>query len=185
MNEPDAVSPMARLRKLLHQPTRLGMALNGVLLAAWYGAAYTPLHKAIIDDEERVAAERERLELAREVEQLRVQAGRYTGLLPEPEEGDAWIPFLMGGVRQFPIKLIALEPRPPAKVGPYRAAVHRLVIEGPYPELEKFLRWLEGSPRMIRVDSVRVASRATNGRGAAAPGAAINEMQLMLLGIEG
>lgn len=184
MTDPNAVSPMARLRRLLHQPTRLGMALNGVLLAAWYGAAYTPLHKAIVDDEERVAAERERLELAREVDELRAQAKRYAGLLPEPEEGDVWIPFLMGGVRQFPIKLISLEPRPPAKVGPYRAAVHRMVIEGSYPDLEQFLRWLEGSPRMIRVDSVRVVSRAVTGRSASA-GATTNEMQLMLLGIEG
>lgn len=185
MNESNTVNPMVTLRKLLHQPARLGMALNGVLLAAWYVAAYTPLHRGIVDDQKRVAIERERLELAREVEQLRDQAKRYSGLLPEPEEGDVWIPFLMGGVRQFPIKLISLEPRPPAKVGPYRAAVHRMVIEGPYSELEQFLRWLEGSPRMIRVDSVRILSRAVNGRGPAAPGAATNEMHLLVLGIEG
>ena len=180
MIDTQGLQPVDSLRKLLRRPTQLGLVLNATLLAAWYGATYMPLEKAIGEDRARLAANRERLELAREVEHLRRQAERFGGHLPEPEEGDPWIPFLMAGVREFPLKLVSLDPRPPAKAPPYRGPTYRLVVEGPFPDLERFLRWLEGSPRLVRVDSIRVTTKAAQG----IQGATTNEMQLMVMGLE-
>ncbi|RUL84177.1 acylphosphatase [Tautonia sociabilis] len=181
MIDTEGLRPMEALHNLLRRPTQLGLVLNASLLAAWYGATYMPFQRAIAEDEARLATNRERLELAREVEHLRRQADRFQDYLPETEEGDPWIPFLMAGAREFPIKLVALDPRPPADIGPYKAPVYRVVVEGPFPELERFLRWLEGSPRLIRVDSIRVITKAAIG----VQGATTNEMQLTVMGLEG
>lgn len=184
MNDATTNNVLASMKRLLHRPIQLGLVLNMVLLTSWYLATHSPMQRAIDEDEQRLSAERERLALAREVEQLRSQAQRYGSHLPDSEDGDIWIPFLMGGVRQFPIKLVALEPRPPVDVGPFTASVHRMVVEGSYSDLEQFLRWLEGSPRMIRVESIQIITKAMVGNNVA-PGATTNEMQLFLMGLEG
>ncbi|WP_152054034.1 hypothetical protein [Tautonia marina] len=182
----DASSPsrlVNLLRDLLHQPNRLGLVLNLVLLVAWYLATYSPLHRAIAQDDHRLNIGRQRLALAHEVEHLRQQAEAFSALLPESDEGDIWVPFIMSGVRQFPeIKLVSLEPRPSMKVGPYSASAHRIVLEGNFPVLEQFVRWLEASPRLIRIDSIQV-SRKTGS--SASQGGGLNEMQLLLIGVEG
>ena len=182
----DATSPsrvLNLLRDLLHKPNRLGLVLNVVLLVAWYLATYSPLHRAIAQDDHRLTIGRQRLALAHEVEHLRRQAEAFGAFLPESDEGDVWVPFIMAGVRQFPeIKLVSLEPRPSMKVGPYAASVYRIVIEGSFPSLEQFVRWLEESPRLIRIDSIQVSRKSGS---SASQGGGINEMQLLLVGIEG
>lgn len=184
MNEPMSTSRLLNsLRDLLHKPNQLGLVLNIVLLVAWYLATYSPLHRAIAQDDYRLKIGRQRLALAHEVEHLRQQAEAFRGFLPESGEGDIWVPFIMSGVRQFPeIKLVSLEPRPPIKVGPYSASAYRIVIEGRYPILEQFLRWLEESPRLIRIDSIQVSRKSGGG---ASQAGGLNEMQLLLIGIEG
>ncbi|WP_169979092.1 acylphosphatase [Tautonia rosea] len=184
MNEATSSSRLVNsLRDLLHKPNQLGLALNLVLLVAWYLATYSPLDRAIAQDEHRLRIGRQRLALAHEVEHLRQQADGFGAFLPEPDDGDVWVPFIMAGVRQFPeIKLVSLNPRPSIKVGPYSASVHHIVIEGSFPILEQFLRWLEESPRLIRIDSIQITPKNGN---SASQGGSINEMQLLLVGIEG
>lgn len=173
----------AQLRDLIHQPNRLGLVLNVALLGAWYLVTYSPLHRAISQDDHRLSIGRQRLALAHEVEHLRTQADRYGALLPASGDGDIWIPFLMAGIREFPtIKLVSLEPRPPVKVGPYSAPVHRIVVEGSYFDLEQLLRWLEEAPRLIRIDSIQIAPRNTS---AGPRSLIVNEMHLLVMGIEG
>ncbi len=48
-----------------------------------------------------------------------------------------------------------MESREPRKVGPYRAVTLAVEVEGTFPNLRRFVEWLENSPRLLRVESVR------------------------------
>jgi hypothetical protein len=171
----------AALLDLLHRPARLSLVLYVVLAAVWYVAAYLPLRGGVDQAARRVAAERERLALAREVSHLRHEVERFQGHLPAPGDGNAWVHFLMGGVRQFPLRLVSLEPRPAVEVGPYQGVVFRVIVEGAYPDLGRFLRWLEGGPRLVRVEALQVAAQDGQGAGQAAT----SQMQVLVMGVDG
>lgn len=177
----------AAWRDLLHRPLRLRVVLSVVLLGSWYAGVYRPLQGQIDRAAARLDGDRERLALARDVERLRRESGRFAPRLPPPGDGNQWVGFLMDGVRRVPLKLVALEPRPPVDVGPYRATVLRLVVEGPYPDLERFLRWLEDAPRLVRIDAIRIAPRPAGGPGGGGGngGPAVGEMQLLVMGVNG
>jgi hypothetical protein len=169
------------LLDLLHRPARLSLVLYVGLPVIWYVAAYLPLQGGVDEAARRVAAERERLDLAREVSHLRREVGRFQGHLPEPDDGNAWVHFLMGGVRQFPLRLVSLEPRAVVGVGPYRGVIFRIVVEGTYPDLGQFLRWLEGAPRLVRIESIQIAAGDHKGPGPAAT----NQLQVLVMGVDG
>ncbi len=59
------------------------------MLAVWYFALYTPLTAQIDESTKQLDQERRRLGLAKQIEQLRDEAGRVKGRLSEGGDRDA------------------------------------------------------------------------------------------------
>lgn len=184
MNPPDRSSRLQGLiHATVHHPIRLRVAMAAALLLAWHLALYGPLTNRIAEEAGRLAAERERLELVKDIDHLAREEGRYAARLSKGGR-NAWVQFLVDGIGQRSLKLISLDPQPPATVGPYRAEVVNVVVEGTFRDLEGFLRWLETTPRLVRIDKFDLGSR--QGRLAAPGRSAVGyKMQLVVMGVMG
>lgn len=167
----------------VHHPIRLRVALAATLLMVWYLALYGPLTGKIAVEAGHLATERERLELVKGIDQLAREEGRYLARLSKGGR-NAWVQFLVDGIGQRSLKLISLDPQPPATVGPYRAEVVTVVVEGTFRDLEGFLRWLETNPRLVRIDKIDLGSSRGKlvGKGQSADG---YKMQLVVMGVLG
>jgi len=55
-----------------------------------------------------------------------------------------------------------MESNEPRRVGPYRTVTLSMEIEGVYSELKAFVKWLEMTDRLLRIDSVRFEKRPSN-----------------------
>ncbi len=145
-----------RLNAVLTHPVKLRVSIAVGLMLLWFLAVYQPLAARIEAASRRVQQERKRLDLGKEVEHLKREEARVRRLLPGEDDRDAWSQYLMAGLRRFPLRLLSLDPQPPADVGPYKAVALRLVVEGTFGDLERFLRWLETCDRLVRIDSLRL-----------------------------
>jgi Tfp pilus assembly protein PilO len=160
MNESESSPPSAlraRLDSLVGNPVQFRAVLATVLTGAWFFAYYQPTVGRIDELRRRVETERKRLALAEQTEDLREQTGRFLGRIPKAVDPDEAVQYLLEGVRSHPLKLTSLEPKPSEEVGPYKALVAALSVEGEYNDLERLLRWVEtDKARLFRVDSVRL-----------------------------
>jgi Tfp pilus assembly protein PilO len=127
-----------------------------VVLMAGYAGIYMPFSSAIEDTSKQLVARRKRLDLADEVERLRAQYKSFKARLPEKKDTNEWVQYVLGGVRQFPVRLKTLDADPTREFGPYKAVVLRIELEGQFPELNSFLVWLETNKRLFRIDAVRI-----------------------------
>jgi hypothetical protein len=153
--DPGRLGPLwATLKKRLHDPLQLRFAIVGTLLVAWYAAVYQPI-SAEIDAVSAARAKTEaHLALAREIEALRSQAAKFHDRLPPKGDSNEWVEYMLGGIRQYPIKLLKLEPQPRLKHGPFDLVVLKIEIQGSFADLDAFLGWIEANPRLFRVDLV-------------------------------
>jgi hypothetical protein len=55
-----------------------------------------------------------------------------------------------------------MESKQQRKVGPYRAVVFSMEIEGTYPELKTYVEWLESSQSLVRIDSLQFEKGSKN-----------------------
>lgn len=180
------------LEGILRSPTRLRLVVTLTMLGGWYFGLYGPTVARIDELNARLADERKRIGLAREVGGLRGELDRIKGRLLDGNDRDALARHLMGLVHGLPLRLTALSPRPPVEAGPYRAAVFQLSVEGSYEAADGLLRRLEGSPRLLRLDSYKLtaldkkaASTGSPGAKAAASTGQEVELQVVVVGIIG
>jgi Tfp pilus assembly protein PilO len=104
-----------------------------------------------------IDGERKLCQLAADVEHLRTQYRSFADRLPKQSDSKEWVQYLLGGIRRFPLRLTTLECDPPRDVGPYKAVVLRAELEGAFFDMDALLRWLESNPRLLRIDSLRIA----------------------------
>ena len=134
-----------------HQPRAVVTA--AVLLGRLPGhlpAAERPVEDATVT----LNHENRLLELARNVEFLRAQYGNFAHRLPKQCDAKESGAIRLGGIRGYPLKLNALDCQPPRQVGPYRAVVMRVELEGDFFAMDAFLLcWLESIP-LFRADSL-------------------------------
>jgi Tfp pilus assembly protein PilO len=142
--------------RVLHNPVRLRVLLTLLIFGGWYLGFSQPMSAGIDESTRNTSRERKRLELAKEIEQLRAQVDRFQGRLPRKTDPNEWVQFMLAGVRGFTLKLVTLDTDSTRDVGPYKAMVMKLEIEGGFQEIDRFLRWLESNPRLLRVDSIRL-----------------------------
>jgi Tfp pilus assembly protein PilO len=167
----------AKLLARLHDPIQLRVVVVAALLLSWYGAAYLPKGGEIEQTTRDLARDRKRLALAKEIESLRAQVRRFRGRLPAKTDPNEWVQYVLGGLRQHPLKMVSLDPDEVKELGPYKIVVLRVEIEGWHRDIDAFLRWIEANPRLFRVDSARlVPHRSGDGR---------LLMQLTVLGVMG
>lgn len=142
--------------KSLHNPTRLRTLVTVVVLLVAYGAVYSPLSGQIDDASRTLIEQKKRLELARDIERLRKQHEAFRNRLPTKSDTNEWVEYVLTGVRRFPLKLVALDSDPIRDIGPYKAVVLRAELEGAFPDVDGFLRWIESNERLFRIDMVRI-----------------------------
>jgi Tfp pilus assembly protein PilO len=149
-----------RLVAFCYKPMLFRAALTAVIVGAWYAGFAMPSTAEIDQTATKLAREQKRLGLAREVEELRKQVARYQKRLPVNSDG----------VRKFPtLRLVMLDTDGTKAVGPYNAILIKLNVEGPFRDVDAFVRWIEANPRLLRVDMlnmqpVRSANETASGR---------------------
>ena len=167
----------AKLLERLHNPLQLRALVTGSLLLAGYFGIYLPLSSGIVDTTRQLNQEQKRLELARDIEHLRTQVESYKDRLPAGKDPNEWVQYVLGGIRGFPLKLVTLDVDTPRDLGPYKAVVVRVELEGAFHDMDALLRWFESNERLFRVDSLNInPHRSGNGT---------LVMQLTVLGVMG
>jgi Tfp pilus assembly protein PilO len=141
----------------LHDPAQLRMILTGLMLLAGYVGIYLPFSAQIAEAQRKLAQEQTRGQTAREIEALEEQARLFKDRLPPKTDTNEWVQYVLGGVRQFPLKIISLDPGASQQVGPYQALVLEIELEGPFPALNDFLQWMAANQRLFRVNALKVA----------------------------
>lgn len=167
----------ASLLEHLYNPAKLRGLVTVVVLLLGYLGVYMPLSGSIDGTGRNLRKEERRLELACEVEHLRTQFDSFKNRLPAKRDANEWVQYVLDGVRKLPLKMAKLDSEAARDVGPYKVVVLRMELEGAFKDLDKYLEWLETNPRLIRIDSVRIAPhRSGNG---------VLVMQLVVLGVMG
>ena len=144
------------LLRRLRDPFQLRMILTVLVVAIGYGAVYCPLSNDIVETQEELTAAQKRLAVTKEVETLRAQFKRCKPRLSEKPDTNEWTQYVMGEIRKLPVNLLNLDLRPVREVGPYKAIVLRIEVEGKFQDLHAFLCWLETNERFFRVDSIGI-----------------------------
>lgn len=165
------------LAERLQDTGRLRMLVTAIMVLVGYAGVYLPLRSRIDDAARRLAHEQKRRDLARDIEQLRAQVGAFKGRVPEKTDTNEWVQYVLAGVRGFPVKLVALDPGETQPLGPYKAIVLRIELEGVYHDVDAFLNWVETNERLFRVDAVKLTP--------ARSGSETLNMQLTVLGVMG
>ena len=145
----------ALLEQYLSDPVKLRLTTVGGLFILAVVLIYMPLSKKIDETKRFLAAEKERSGYIADCEKLQKQAAVFRALMEEKSDTNQWVQYMLEGLGKFQVKLRGMESKQQRKVGPYRAVVFSMEIEGPYPELKKFVEWLESSQSLIRIDSLQ------------------------------
>ena len=148
---------VTRLIEVLHNPIQLRVLLVITIFGGWYTLSAATLTVDIDRVTRQSEREQKRLELAKEVERLRAQLARFQHRLPEKVDVNELPQYLLNGIRGFPLRPITCEPDTTKDVGPYKARSVTMTIQGPFPAIEKFLRWVESNPRLLRVDKLQLS----------------------------
>lgn len=183
---PAAVSRSTQLHKLLANPLRLRAAVSLALLTVWYFAIFSPMTGQIEETKVQLTVERERVGIAKDVDLLRNEAKQIKDRVPPRSDQNEWLQFLMAQVRALPVKLVTLNPTATRDVGPYKIVAFRIVVEGAYADVWDLLRSLESSPRMVRVETIRISTKSAEPTKQAAKQKTLTpliEMQLTVIGI--
>jgi Tfp pilus assembly protein PilO len=141
----------------LHNPTELRLFLLAVILGIGYSAIYMPLDKTIAATTRKLQDSRKRLTLADEVEALRKQFRSVQSRIPENSDTNEWMQYVLGGLRQSPLKLESFSPGQAQAIGSYQVINIKIKVSGSFSDLDQFIYWLESNPRLFRVESVKMA----------------------------
>jgi Tfp pilus assembly protein PilO len=147
----------AKLLERLHDPLQLRIVVMGVVLLAGYGGVYMPLAARIGEKTQRITGERKLAELAEGVEQLQAQCRGFAKRLPQNTDGKEWMQYVHEGIRRFPLKLSKLDCPASKQIGPYKAIILQIELEGSFFDVDRFLCWLESNPRLFRADDITIA----------------------------
>ncbi len=175
---PDQAVPLkTKLFDHLYNPNKLRAIVTGLMLLIGYVGVYMPLSNGMDTTTRQLVKERKRLELGCEVEALRVQFNRFKNRIPKKRDANEWVPYILDGVRQYPVALLKWNADELRDIGPYKVVVLRLELEGTFEGMDSMLDWLETNERLIRVDTMKLApQRAGSGK---------LVMQLVVLGVMG
>jgi hypothetical protein len=146
----------AFLLRVLHNPFQLRVVLMSLIFAAWFSGVSGRMSAEIDATTRNVQRERARIGLAEEVERLRAQVDQFRDRLPRQTDSNEWLQYMLAGARGFPIRLVMINTESVKDVGPYRAVVIKLDVEGAFADVDAFLRWLEANDRLFRVDTIHI-----------------------------
>lgn len=153
---------LAGVTERMHDPFQLRLMVTALILVVALAGLYMPLSQAIEDESRQLAKEEKRLDLALELERLRKQRELFEHRIPQDADVNEWVQYVLDGIRKFPLKLAKLESADVRSVGPYKAVVLRVELEGVFHDMDGFLRWVEANDRLFRLDEVQIAPTRSN-----------------------
>jgi len=158
----------------LSDPVKMRLAVIVAMTAVAIMAVYRPLAGQIETKQRQLAAQRRRVDLIAGVEVLRKQAGVYRPRISEKSDTNEWVQYILTGLRESGVKLRDMSSRQPRRVGPYKAIVLTVDVQGNYKTAKSLMEWLEQSDRLLRIDTVRCQKKLGS-----------IEMKIVLLGLVG
>ncbi len=144
------------LLRVLHNPFQFRVVLMSLIFAAWFAGVSGPLSAEIDANTRSAERERSRIGLALEIERLRAQVARFHDRLPRQTDANEWLQYVVSGARGFPVRLAMINTEAVKDVGPYKAVVIKLDVEGAFADVDALLRWLESNDRLFRVDTIHI-----------------------------
>ncbi len=136
---------------VLHDPMKLRMAIAVLGIGLWYQFAYSPIQEDSTKIQEELRSEQERLQLARDINELEVEAERFLTRLPQGDSRQGLKSFVSDEFRELRFQTINLATVKTKEVGPYPTEGIRVGFSGPFQKVEQFLRWAESAERMLRI----------------------------------
>lgn len=161
----------------LDSPLRVRVLVLAVAVLVGYLGVYLPLGGQVDALTAGLAAEQKRSELARTVSGLRTEVASFRSRLQAKPDALEWGAYVRGGIDRYPLRLTNFEPKAVRDVGPYKAVVLYLHLEGRFVDLCAYLHWLETNDRLMRVDSLEMRPHQST------PGVLV--MKLTVLGVMG
>ena len=150
----------SRLLDRLRDPLQLRIFVTATVLLVGYAGIYAPLSGNIADATAQISHEQNLCQLASDVEHLRSQYQGFADRVPPQGDSKEWVQYLLAGIRRFPLRLTGLDCDAVRDLGPYKATALRVELEGGFFDVDAFLRWLESNPRLLRIDTLRIAPQA-------------------------
>lgn len=139
----------------LSDPVKMRLAVMVAMTAVAIMAVYRPLVGQIETKQRELVAQKKRANLIASVEASRKQAKVYRPRISEKSDTNEWVQYILMGLRKSGVKLRDMSSRQPRKVGPYKAIVLTVEVQGNYKTVKSLMEWLEQSDRLLRVDSMR------------------------------
>jgi hypothetical protein len=151
----------AMFERYLGSPVKMRLATMGGLLILTIVLVYMPLSKEIKKSKKLLSSERERNSCIMDNEKLQKQVEIFHSIIGEKSDTNEWVQYLLDGMRNFHVKLKGMESKQQRKVGPYRTAALSMEIEGAFPDIKKYVEWVESSQRLVRIDTLQIEKRST------------------------
>ena len=137
---------------ILRSPFKLRALVGVTLLGTWYFVLYQPIVAQTSTMTQQLGTERKRLELATTIEDLQLLTRRFQEKVTQSSDQNEVVQYLMGGIRQRPIKLVSLVPKSTSELGDYKLVQVAISVEGSYTNMEALLRWIEADPHLFRIE---------------------------------
>ncbi len=145
------------LQERLQDPVQLRVFLTGAVLLIGYGAIYTPLSDSIASESRLLAAEKKRNQLAISISRAEREQGKLSEQLPTDASTSEWMQYLLAGIRQWPLQLHSLDPKPRRRMGPFEVDEFQIELEASFDDLKAFIQWIESGERLMRIDQIKFA----------------------------
>jgi type II secretory pathway component PulM len=154
----DKISTANKWAERLRGRGRMAVAaIGGMFMAGFFGVSQ-PLSARIDTANERLAKANARAQLAGEVSELRHQAALYEKKLSRGVDPNDWTNYLLEGIRSQNVKLIRMDPKDTASMGPCKVLSWQIDIEGDLESLGRVVAFLENGSRLMRIDRVVLQS---------------------------
>ena len=158
------VAATSSLSQRLQDPVQLRMFFTGLVLLIGYGAIYVPLSESIAGESRMLAEQEKRHQLAVAIDHLEQQRVKVADRLPKETDTSQWMQYLLGGIRQWPVQLHSLDPKPQRRIGPFPVDEFQIELEGEFDHLDAFVHWIETNTRLLRIDRIKLKPSRENER---------------------
>jgi len=141
----------------LQQNQRVKVLAVTLCMIVGVTCVYNPMRRRIVSLGTRLSAERSRLELVHQIENLRRERSELLASIPETAHANFWTEYILQGLRESGIQLRHFDTNLNTKrqIGDYRPLEVMLDVSGSYQQLYALLGWIESNKWYIRVLDMR------------------------------
>jgi hypothetical protein len=132
----------------------MAIVVLGGVFAVGLVMVHSPLIERLEAAQVRLRSANHRQALTESIVRLQEQSAMYRDRLPKGVDLADWTDYLISGARETQVIVLRLEPREVTRLGPCQMPEWRMELEGDFTRLGQYVRWLEGGPRLVRIDQL-------------------------------